>query len=628
MRRLVLLLCCLFLPAVAHAQLWSTLLNAPSGSGESVSSPQKWAVDWSGVGVVGGIPNRTTICITAACVTATSAGASATLAQLNAALASCSGGQVVLLVTGTYTINGTLTVPSNCTLRGAGTLKTILNATGTSGAVISLGNLTGPNFTSPASTSISSGATAGSTSIVVASASGISSGTLLAVSELNDPVYVSIHSIQNPSGCTFCDGTGDNGVRTRGQVVLVTNVAGTTLTISPALYTNYGTATSTGPALVYPYAATNFAGVELLQVFSNGTGYSQVFTGTACYSCWIKEVFDNYADADHVDFYWSLHGEIRDSYFSNAYTHSSGGSDSDVDLLNKTSATLVENNIAERLHVGIMLEWGAAGNVIAYNYSIGNFDCGSCNGTSSPTAILGSFVEHGAHPQFNLYEGNIGNTITMDSFWGSGANETFFRGLFRGVETLASPTNVSGRQTVNWSSTTLANQYMYPITNAFIHTNTNAIGNILGSADAVTAATNGKYNGGPSPFTSTVIPSASRNFQSFLYPVSVGYDNGPDSSGSGVTTFSDGPGPTAGYWVGLASGTLFQHGNFDIASNSIIWNDSITHTLPASFVHASKPSWFGSVPWPPIGPDVTGGNLDSSTLAGHANAIPAEVCYN
>ena len=37
----------------------------------------------------------------------------------------------------------------------------------------------------------------------------------------------------------------------------------------------------------------------------------------------------------------------------------------------------MENNIFERLHTSLMLEWGAAGNVIAYNLSTGNFHSGS-----------------------------------------------------------------------------------------------------------------------------------------------------------------------------------------------------------------------------------------------------------
>src|ERR1019366_3488785 len=44
----------------------------------------------------------------------------------------------------------------------------------------------------------------------------------------------------------------------------------------------------------------------------------------------------------------------------------------------------------------------------------------------------------------------------------------------------------------------------------------------------------------------------------------------------------------------------------------------------ASFYLSSKPSWFGDVPFPAIGPDVSGGQANAF---GHAYAIPAEVCY-
>ena len=78
----------------------------------------------------------------------------------------------------------------------------------------------------------------------------------------------------------------------------------------------------------------------------------------------------NYTDGDHVEVYWGYRDEVRDSYFSNAYLHEPGQHDSDIDLAYKTSATLVENNIVERTHASIMMEWGAAGNVIAYNYTM------------------------------------------------------------------------------------------------------------------------------------------------------------------------------------------------------------------------------------------------------------------
>jgi hypothetical protein len=50
-----------------------------------------------------------------------------------------------------------------------------------------------------------------------------------------------------------------------------------------------------------------------------------------------------------------------------------------------------------------------------------------------------------------------------------------------------------------------------------------------------------------------------------------------------------------------------------------------TETLPASFYLSAKPSFFGSVPWPPIGPDVSGGEVPG--YAGHAYRIPARLCY-
>jgi hypothetical protein len=140
-----------FCASSAKAQLWSSLLNAPSGSGESVSSPQKWAIDWSGAGVVGGIPSSSWT-QSGSTITATSGDRTATI---QAALNACGTNHYVLLGAGSFSVTN-LTVPSNCELRGTGTLTstgTILNGTGTSGAIVSLGNQSGPNFTSPASTS-------------------------------------------------------------------------------------------------------------------------------------------------------------------------------------------------------------------------------------------------------------------------------------------------------------------------------------------------------------------------------------------------------------------------------------------------------------------------------------------
>src|SRR6266516_7729761 len=79
--------------------------------------------------------------------------------------------------------------------------------------------------------------------------------------------------------------------------------------------------------------------------------------------------------------------------------------------------------------------------------------------------------------------------------------------------------------------------------------------------------------------------------------------------------------------------TLLRWGNFDYATNQTHWNSAeipagnavpATHTLPSSLFLSSRPNWWGTMPWPAIGPDVTGGQDPT----GHVYKIPAQVCFN
>lgn len=58
-----------------------------------------------------------------------------------------------------------------------------------------------------------------------------------------------------------------------------------------------------------------------------------------------------------------------------------------------------------------------------------------------------------------------------------------------------------------------------------------------------------------------------------------------------------------GIFAGV-TGTL-QHANWDSVTNGVVWNGSDDQTLPASLYLSSKPSWWGNVQWPAIGPDVS-----------------------
>ena len=562
------------------SQAWSGILDSSR------------ATNWTTVGIPGGIPNRTAVCSTIDAATYSNGTADAT-SGIQAALNSCGADRVVVLTAGKFRIGSSLRIPSNVTLRGAGADQTILDARGSAAAVINFGTDTTPSTGN--STAINGGATAGSTTLTLASATGVSTGTLLMITQLNDPAYVNITGDQGT--CGWCDGgIGWGGTRAAGQIVEVTAVSGSTVTVSPALYITY----SQSPLATRFTAGARYAGVENLQVYANNTGYTANFRmGGSAYS-WIKGVESNYSDGDHVQAHWSFRGEIRDSYFHDGFLHTSGNTDTDIFIVNKSSAFLVENNILDRLHVSIMLNWGAAGNVIAYNYSDGAFDQNATN------ASLGDFSMHGAHPMFNLWEGNVATSFHPDSMWGSSSHNTAFRNWFRGTNKVSNPT--TGRSALTGTPWWLV-QAIRAVSLDWLGRYYNLVGNVIGGEDMASLK---KYNGtiAMGQVASITAPQ-DRSYDSVAYGYTFGYAN-----------LSDGGGYAGNNSLPLT--TAIIHGDYVHASNAVTWSSSIsTRTLPASFYLSGKPSWWGSLPWPANGPEITGGIGGR----GHANGNPAQSCY-
>jgi PST family polysaccharide transporter len=562
-----------------RAQAWSGLLKPGQ------------AIDWSHAGV-GGIPPRLSQCA--------SLTPSATLEQINSALASCAAGQTVYLGPGTYTVDGTVHVPSNVTLRGAGADKTILNATGHGGGdVISMGSGQVPY--SPFR--ILSGASAGSTSIEVSNAADIRPGMYLVIAEINNPDFVS--TAGSGGNCDWCDGGWtEKGSFARGQIVAVTAKSGKTLAISPGLYSAY---THTPIGVAFNMAAS-YAGVENLQVLANNTGYGANFGLSRCAYCWIKGVESNYADGDHVEVYWGFHDEIRDSYFSNAFLHAAGIHDSDLQIASKTTASLIENNVIERTHAAIMLEWGAAGNVVSYNYTMGEFDSGATN------LDIGGIEFHGAHPQYNLLEGNVLTLIDEDAVWGSSSQTSAFRNWVVGTNKICSPTSGRGEVKCSGAYGHYGFQAARAVELVYSDTANNFIGNVVGSVQMQTMK---GYNSPVAQKQSIEYP-AERSYDAVAYGWSFGYGS---TSDEGAGTGCGGGEPPCHH-----SGTStkqFLHGNYNNIGASTAWAAGVTHELPASFYLDTRPSWWGDLPFPATGPDVNGG----SGPGGHSYGNPAQRCY-
>jgi hypothetical protein len=746
---IVILLCCWSFSCIPsnlvsplYGQAWSGILKPTSGTGActfgSVSVTPQCAIDWTQVGIPGGIPtNWTQSGSTINTVAGSCDSTHDCTSTIQAALSACAGtglpGEYVQLGTGAFLINGNLSLSNYCYLNGNGPQNTALLARNTGGSPIIMGSENDAPYKN-GSCQITSGATAGSTSLILPANSigpygcSVATGGFLVISELNDPVYVSSASPQNTGGCGYCDAIW-SGTRLREQIVQVTQVTGSgpyTVTINPPLYSNYGVATGTSPAYATPFGVLSggspdciYCGVQNLQVQAAGTNLASgtdEINMTECAFCFVQNVEVNYTDGNWLDAAYCYRCEIRNNYFFNGYGHGAGGTDNFVGLNEETSASLVVNNIMERGHTNVEVDWGAAGNVIAYNYSTGAVDAVATNVNEL------DLNQHGAYPQFNLWEGNVASNWQPDSWHGNEGYNTVFRNWFRGSTTIATypqasitsgscsggtctinwasgtspfyagtyisifgtnqvncgtgnlstpwkgavwqltgtsgqlsstfsagsctswtggfaftddlasyptPITHTGAGALSWSSTYKTYQGMWGITIPAFSLGNDLIGNVLGSSDqTATVGSGNMYDSGSGACTSCIRAPTSRPYSGEGFASTYNYDTSGDSSGSDWSTFPGGPSNTDGYWSNQGFTTTFYHGNYDSASASTIWNvnGSGSQSLPASFFLSSKPSWFGSVPWPPIGPDVSGG--PDSTVGGHANYIPAEVCYN
>ncbi len=590
-------------------QLWSGILDSYR------------AIDWTtaglnGTGVVPGA--RSTICVTAACATATTAGTAATTAQINAALASCPSGDVVLLASGTYSVTATYQVPSNCTLRGAGpqTGGTVLNSTVASGAIVEMGTGGVPYAMSGAKV-VTGGAIAGSTAITVGSADigSFSAGQYMDLDQLDTGNVV---STGNGGLCSPCSDIGQGGIRSQGIMLEITNVnAGTdTITFNPPLPIGF----SNSPQAV-AFSVAKYAGLEMVQIYSNNTGSNPVVQFNGCAYCWEWRYEHNYADGANIYLSSAFRSQVTEGYLSNAFQHTPG-TDPTIELMYRSWGNLIEDNICERLHACIMVESGASGNAIDYNYDAGGFDTGSEN------AIFDGVGFHGANPMFNDSEGNTTCGYGPDNTWGSAGPNTFFRNWSMGTCKVCLPI-VSTRSAVNCSPAGYPQQsganswYQFQAAIAVNFTNQmwnpNQIGNVVGSSyqsalvDTSDVALTGidRAWGICAGAGGTPCGSGARPYGTKFYPYTFGFGNTSDT-GAGIL---DSQTPLS---------TLLLHGDYDYNTNAITWAPNVTHTLRASFIYSAKPSWFGSAPWPITGPDVTGG---LPAAGGHANKNPAQICY-
>jgi hypothetical protein len=515
--------------------------------------PADRRVPWA-PGIPGGIPARTEICatVTDAPYDATGDGMTDDAAAIQAAIDACPEGKVVHVPAGTYRVTETIYLLKGVVLRGDGPDKTHIEGDGVPNwAILNLGEQWDESNTPI--TPITSGYTKGSTSVVVADASSFAVGDLWNLDQHNDGDLVWVTGSESP--CTY--GSREDGQRLIGQIVEVTAVdpVSGTIEFEPALAWDYDASLAPEAERVHSNVV-KYAGIEDLRVADRGyRGDNNANVRIhACAYCWAKNIDSDMVSGRHIQVVRSFRCNVEGSIVHHAHCYHPGANAYGIAVERQTSDSLIEGNIVYHLNVGVVLGSAGPGNVIAYNYGDVMWE------RSYPNThwLMADFsANHCAHPYMNLFEGNVGSQFSADDIHGSSSHQTFFRNTMdhkhEGIDT-----------TGNVFSVAIAahNRYL------------SFLGNVWGTpGDTATYEGTGNCAGGPSIYK-------------------IGW---PSDCGLGDDTIDP-----------EVAGTLLRHDDYDYASDTTRWDDAITdRELPASFYLRAKPAFFGSLAWPPIGPDLT-----------------------
>jgi hypothetical protein len=169
------------------------------------------------------------------------------------------------------------------------------------------------------------------------------------------------------------------------------------------------------------------------------------FSGMESYKC-------NYA---HIDIRNSIRISVENCFFKDGFSYGGDGKAYGIMLQSTTGDCFVHQNNFEHLRHSMILQSGANGNVLAYNYSKNPF----WSGTSLPSNSAGDLVFHGNYVYMNLLEGNVVQNIVIDNSHGiNGPFNTFYRnraelyGIFMNNSPASNGQNFIGNQVTNTTS--------------------------------------------------------------------------------------------------------------------------------------------------------------------------------
>ena len=185
---------------------------------------------------------------------------------------------------------------------------------------------------------------------------------------------------------------------------------------------DYDTARLAAVRVLHPQQNSGIECLKIKRLDDTAPQQSSNILFSYAVNCWVKGVESENCTFAHVRADYSSNIYIAQSYFHHAFGYGGNGRAYGVVFQFATGECLAENNIFEHLRHSVLLQAGANGNVVAYNYSFDPF------WTSNPSNSAGDMVLHGNYVYANLFEQNICQNIVIDnSHGGNGPHNTFFR---------------------------------------------------------------------------------------------------------------------------------------------------------------------------------------------------------
>jgi hypothetical protein len=540
---------CFLRSAALTGFLFTVLMIMNAGFSYSDIIPADRKIEWKGnVGIPGGIPSRTVVC------TSLSPSGGDDAWAIQNALNECPQDQVVQLESGVFYAGSSIEwrmVNNGVVLRGRGPANTTISFS--SGGMMMRGAAN--DATLSTSIPLAADAVKGQTTLTLTSVpEWIQAGHFYILDQLDDPSFVASGGTEG--GRSYREITG-NGPRGLGQLVLVKGISSNQITVEIPLYYGFKVSQSAqlaqavyNPMAAAPKYQNGIEDMKLTATYSSPNAH--MIQMELCDSCWIKNIESyNSAGGAHVYVDFSYRCEIRDSYFHSSQLNMAGQGYG-VALYHVSTACLIENNVFEHLHAGMLVCYGSSGNVFGYNYEKdGVADSGQFPAIST----------HGSHAYMNLWEGNyVEDKALGDWTHGSSSHNTLFRNRIVGYH----PGSTLDQTAVS------IEQY---------NRSWNVIGNILGMEgwhDIDSLCASGECS-------LSTCQDASKAVFKLGYRTNWACD---------YSAYDD-----------LSTLSPIIHGNYDALQRNITWNNNISdHSIQDSYYLSGKPSWFGSLPWPAFDP--------------------------